>query len=184
MNESRILAVDPGRTILGVAVFEDTSLRYYGVKCLRVPGTPEQVRRAAARILTELIAAHRPSHVAVEQPLVVQQRAELLAHVIAAIKATARARGLTVSEYAPLEVRRQVCEGSRATKSDVARRLVTRYPELRRYTALPGKAWAEAYYERMFGAVAVGLVASTRVGLRREGPADTPREGDLSGRPL
>jgi Holliday junction resolvasome RuvABC endonuclease subunit len=157
MNESRILAVDPGRTILGTAVFEGASLRYYGVKCLRVPGTPEEVRRAAARVLTNLIAAYRPTRIVIEQPLVVQQRAELLAHVIGAIKTTGRTHGLAVNEYAPLAIRRFVCAGARPTKREVARRLAELYPELGRYTALPGR-WSEGYYEKMFGAVAVGLM--------------------------
>ena len=175
MNESRILAVDPGRTILGAAVFEGASLRYYGVKCLRVPGTPEEVRRAAARVLANLIAAYRPTRVVIEQPLVVQQRAELLAHAIGAIKTTARKHGLGVIEYAPLAVRRFICQSSRPTKGEVARRLAELYPELGRYTALPGR-WAEAYYERMFGAVAVGLLAQ---GARERKP-DGTIDGDLN----
>ncbi|MDT7540606.1 MAG: Crossover junction endodeoxyribonuclease RuvC [Acidobacteriota bacterium] len=167
MNGPRILAVDPGRTMFGVAVFEGASLRYYGVKCLRVPGTPAEVRRAAARVISKLIATYRPTHMAIEQPLVVQQRAELLAHVIAAIKATARVRGLPVCEYAPLPVRRLVCLSEKPTKCDVSRRLAERYPELARYDALRGAA-AKAYYERMFGAVAVGLVANELGGARHE----------------
>jgi Holliday junction resolvasome RuvABC endonuclease subunit len=167
MNGPRILAVDPGRTILGVAVFEGASLRYYGVKCLRVPGTAAEVRRAAARVISKLIVMYRPTHMAIEQPLVVQQRAELLAHVIAAIKTTARARGLSVCEYAPLGVRRLVCLSEKPTKRDVSRRLAERYPELARYDAPRGRA-AQAYYERMFGAVAVGLVANEPGGAQHE----------------
>lgn len=165
MIGTRILAVDPGRTILGVAVFEDASLRYYGVKCLRVSGTPEEVRRAAARVLANLIAAHRPARVAVEQPLVIQQRAELLAHVIAAVKTTARGRGVPVVEYSPLAVRRFVCAEAPPTKREVALRLAERYPELGRYASLPGP-YSEAYYERMFGAVAVGLTCQFEIEVR------------------
>jgi Holliday junction resolvasome RuvABC endonuclease subunit len=160
MNASRILAIDPGRGSLGVAVFEGASLRYYAVKTLRVPGTPDEVRRAAVRVIGTLIAMHRPTHMAIEQPLVVQQRSELLAHVISAIKTAARLRGLVVSEYAPLTVRRFICAGAEPTKREVARRLAARYPELGRYCTLPGR-WMESYHERMFGAVAVGLVALT-----------------------
>jgi Holliday junction resolvasome RuvABC endonuclease subunit len=157
MNGSRILAVDPGRTMLGVAVFEGAFLRYYAVKMLRVPGTPEDVRRAATRILRALIVSYRPTHMIIEQPLVVQQRAELLAHAIRALKITARRHGLIVSEYAPQTVRRFICTGARPTKREVARRLAKRYPELGRYIAAMSR-WTEMYYERMFGAVAVGLV--------------------------
>src|SRR2546429_3831429 len=115
MNGSRILAVDPGRSLLGVAFFEGAALRYYAVKILRVPGTPEYVRRAAARIFSDLIEKYRPSHMAIEQPLVVQQRAELLAHVIGSFKETARHHGLTVSEHAPQVVRRFMCAGAKPT---------------------------------------------------------------------
>lgn len=158
MNGRRIIAVDPGRSMLGVAIFEDASLRYYAVKTLRVPGTPDDVRRAAARVLSDLIAKYLPSHMAIEQPVVVQQRAALLAHVISALKTTARHSGLIVSEHSPQAVRRYICTGVRPTKREVAQRLAACYPELGRYIS-PQSRWAEPYYERMFGAVAVGLVA-------------------------
>lgn len=158
MNGSRILAVDPGRTTLGVAVFEGASLRYYAVKTLRVPGKPEEVRRAAARVMSALIVMFRPTHLAVEQPLVVQQRAELLAHVIGSMKTTARRRGLIVDEYAPQAVRRFICGGTPCLKREVARRLAARYPELGRYCEAQS-TWGKLYYEKMFGAVAVGLMA-------------------------
>ena len=158
MNGSRILAVDPGRSTLGVAIFEEVALRYYAIKTLRVPGTPGAVRRAAAHILNDLIKAYQPTHLAIEQPLVVQQRSELLAHVISALKTKARRNGLIVNEYSPQAVRCYVCTDTQPTKREVARRLAARYPELRRYISSQSR-WAEAYYEKMFGAVAVGLVA-------------------------
>jgi Holliday junction resolvasome RuvABC endonuclease subunit len=158
MNGPRTLAVDPGRSMIGVAVFEGADLHYYAVKKLRVPGTPSAVRRAATHVLKSLIATYRPTHLAIEQPLIVQQRAELLAHVISALKSTARQQGLTVSEYAPQAVRRFICMSNKPTKREVAQRLAARYPELDRYISQQNR-WAELYYERMFGAVAVGLVA-------------------------
>jgi Holliday junction resolvasome RuvABC endonuclease subunit len=165
MNGSRILAVDPGRNTLGVAVFEGATLLYYAVKTLRVPGSPADVRGAAARVLHSLISTYQPAHMAIEQPLVVQQRAELLAHVISALKTTAKRYGLSVSEYAPLSVRRFICAESLPLKREVARRLASRYPELRRFYEAQSR-WANLYYERMFGAVAVGLAASALRGYR------------------
>lgn len=162
----RILSVDPGRSKLGVAVFEGATLHYYAVKTLRVPGTPTAVRGAAAHVLRTLIEKHRPTDLVIEQPLVIQQRAELLAHVIGEIKATAWRYGLVVSEYAPQAVRRFICTGTQPTKREVARRLAARYPELERYRAAQSR-WAELYYERLFGAVAVGLVFHALHGHRR-----------------
>lgn len=163
MNGHRVLAVDPGRGSLGVAVFESASLRYYAIKMLRVPGTPADVRYATTRVLSDLIAAYRPTHIVIEQPLVVQQRAELLAHVIGALKATARRHGLPVSEFSPLAVRRFICKGAKPTKREVAQRLVSRYPELARYISSQSR-WAALYYEKIFGAVAIGLLAFTMLG--------------------
>lgn len=158
MNSHRVLAVDPGRGTLGVAIFEDASLRYYAIKTLRVPGTSADVRRAATCVLSNLISAYQPTHVAIEQPLIVQQRAELLAHVISALKITTKRHGLFVSEYSPHAVRRFICKGVKPTKREVAQRLAARYPELARYLS-PQSRWTELYYEKMFGAVAVGLLA-------------------------
>lgn len=160
MNGTRILAVDPGRTMLGVAVFDGAALCYYAVKMLRVPATPADVRHAATRMLTSLVTAYKPSHMVIEQPLIVQQRAELLAHVISALKTSARRLGLTISEFAPNEVRRFICNSKKPTKRVVAQRLIELYPELTRYVMTPRK-WSEKYYERMFGAVAVGFMAYT-----------------------
>jgi Holliday junction resolvasome RuvABC endonuclease subunit len=158
MNGFTILAIDPGRSSLGVAVLDDGALRYYAVKRLRVPGTTEDVRRAAIHVLNALLDKYEPTHLAIEQPLVVQQRSELLAHVIGAIKAAARRSGLSVSEYAPQTIRRYISMDGQPTKREVARQLAARYPELSRYLSVPGK-WAEQYYERLFGAVAVGVLA-------------------------
>jgi Holliday junction resolvasome RuvABC endonuclease subunit len=158
MNGHRTLAVDPGRSIIGIAVFEGAALQYDAVKTLRVPGTPAAVRLAAANVINAVITTHRPTHLAIEQPLIVQQRAELLAHVIGALKTTARRRGLTISEYAPQDIRRNICTNNKPTKREVARRLAACYPELDRYITSTGK-WVELYYERMFGALAAGLVS-------------------------
>src|ERR1041384_825100 len=161
MYGPRILAVDPGRNTIGIAVFEGAALHYYAVKVLRVPGTPAAVRRAAAQITKSLIAKYQPDRLAIEQPLIVQQRAELLAHVINAIKWVARRHKLHISEYAPQAVRRFICADQTPSKRETARQLTVRYPELSRYFQAQNN-WAECYYDRMFGAVAVGLVAYTR----------------------
>lgn len=166
MNGPRTLAVDPGRSTIGVAVFEGAILHYYAVKVLRVPGTPVAVRRAAAHILGALIKAYQPTQMVIEQPLVVQQRAELLAHVISALKTTARRHGLKVKGYSPLTVRRFICETKRPTKSEVSLKLTERYPELSRYTTTQSR-WGRLYYDRMIGAIAVGLVSSLRVKRKR-----------------
>jgi Holliday junction resolvasome RuvABC endonuclease subunit len=163
MKGHKVLAVDPGRGALGVAIFEGASLRYYAIKTLRVPGTPTDVRRAATRVLSHLIAAYRPTHIVIEQPLVVQQRAELLAHVISALKTTARRNGLSVSEFSPFAVRRFICNDTKPTKREVAQRIVSRYPELARYLSLQSR-WAALYYEKIFGAVAIGLLAYATLG--------------------
>jgi Holliday junction resolvasome RuvABC endonuclease subunit len=166
MNNHRVLAVDPGRGTLGVAIFEGASLRYYAIKTLRVPGTPADVRRAAARVLSDLIATYRPTHMAIEQPLVVQQRAELLAHVISALKLTAKRYGLNVSEHSPQVVRRFICKAAKPTKREVAQRLVALYPELVRYLSLENRG-TEMYYEKMFGAAAVALICQFEIAGKR-----------------
>jgi len=162
MNGSKILAVDPGRSSLGVAVFEGAALRYYAIKVLRVPGTPADVYHAAARVLRSLIVMFQPTHMVIEQPLIVQQRAVLLSHVISALKTTAKRHSLTVSEFAPLEVRRFVCTDTKPTKLEIARRLAECYPELNSYVKSPSK-WKRKYYERMFGAIAVGFMSHAQL---------------------
>lgn len=155
MNESTLLAVDPGGREIGCAVFSGNELRYFAVKGITAK-TIEEAQAEAAKIVRSLVREYKPFRFALARRIVVHQPAERLAHVTRTVKQTALDEGLGVSEWSPQVVRQFVCGHERATKRETTQKLAARFPELRQY--VEGRTPSETlYYERMFTAVALGL---------------------------
>ena len=92
----------------------------------------------------------------------IQKSGSLLIVVADEIKATARAAGLSIYEYAPTAIRKRICQTGKATKRAVAGVIVTWYTELARYIKGRSK-WEELYYANMFDAIAVGLACYQQI---------------------
>jgi crossover junction endodeoxyribonuclease RuvC len=155
-NPIKILAIDPGTKEIGIAVFSDGELLYYGVKTIRTRSSPGEVLKQAQYIISRLIADYEPQHLAIEKTFMIQKSAALLNVAADEIKATAKREGLTVFEYAPLAVRKLICKTGKATKKGAAKAIALRFPELTRYLERQTK-WEALYYAKMFDAIAVGL---------------------------
>ncbi|MEP6912950.1 MAG: crossover junction endodeoxyribonuclease RuvC [bacterium] len=162
MSKHRILAVDPGTREIGVAVLDGDELIYYAVKTIRERGTAQKVLRQAVAVVVDLIGAYEPDCLAIEKMFVVQKSAALLSVLAEEIKSAARGTGLDVYEYAPTTIRKFICQTGKATKSDVAKIVAGRYPELARHLKAITR-WEEKYYANMFDAVAVGLMCRQEV---------------------
>src|SRR5436305_12227320 len=100
MKGTRILSIDPGTRELGVALFDNGELLYYGVKTIRTRSTIQDIGRGAVSIVSRLISEYEPQFLAVKQPIVIQQSAASLADVIREIKQAAQQAGLTIYEFA------------------------------------------------------------------------------------
>ncbi len=158
MNERTLVAVDPGGREIGCAVFADDELRYYGVKGIKAKGI-EDAQGEAARIVRSLVAEYQPFRFALARRIVLHQPAERLAHIARTVRRTALDEGVALYERAPKAVRQFVCGHDRATKREAVEKLAARYPELRQY--VEGRTPSETlYYERMFSAVATGLMCA------------------------
>src|SRR5437588_11268999 len=101
MKVNRILSIDPGTRELGVAIFDNRELLYYGVKTIRTRKTPEEICKGAALIVGRLISEYEPQFFAIRQPIIIHQSAAPLADVIREIKQAAQQVALTMYEYAP-----------------------------------------------------------------------------------
>lgn len=156
MKTERILAIDPGTRLMGVAILEGRELLYYGVKTIRRPKSPREILSEAARIIQNLIAFYQPTTLAIEKTFFIQKSASLLMVLTEEIKATAQKAGLKVYEFVPTTIRKQICKSRKATKRQTADCIASLYPELARYLSNPTK-WEELYYLNLFDAVAVGL---------------------------
>jgi len=75
------------------------------------------------------------------------------------IKAIARRKKLQFLSYAPSTVKKFICGNGRASKKEVARVIVSKFPELKVYLT-QDRAWKERYHQNMFDAVALGMMVT------------------------
>jgi Holliday junction resolvasome RuvABC endonuclease subunit len=158
MKTERILAIDPGTKIMGVAILEGRELLYYGLKTIRRPKSPQEVLSEAAQIIRNLIACYQPTALAIEKNFLFQKSASLLIVLTEEIKEIAQRAGLNVYEFAVATIRKHICKSEKATKKQTAGCIATLYPELSRHLSSRTR-WGDVYYAHLFDAVAVGLAA-------------------------
>ncbi|HET8547005.1 MAG TPA: crossover junction endodeoxyribonuclease RuvC [Bryobacteraceae bacterium] len=121
----RVLGVDCGAERTGFGVIDSDGVAHTMIATGVIRTEPKEPfaerLQAIARRLREVIAAHRPDVVAVEEVFhSVNSRSALkLAHVRGVALLTAAEAGLPVGEYSPLEVKTSVVGYGRAEKSQV-----------------------------------------------------------------
>ncbi|SYZ72215.1 putative Crossover junction endodeoxyribonuclease RuvC [Candidatus Zixiibacteriota bacterium] len=152
-----LVAIDPGIANLGLATFEGRKLTDYTVKT--IPQRP--LVRSRLLLLQEILERYldekHPSKIALEKTNFSSSTHNgLLVLVYYKILAIARHKRIEVSEYSPITVRKAVCGNGHATKRDVMKILVSRYPELRVFSG-SDRRYKERHFYNLFDAVAVGL---------------------------
>ncbi|MFH1970879.1 MAG: crossover junction endodeoxyribonuclease RuvC [Patescibacteria group bacterium] len=159
-NNSRILAIDPGTRNIGVAVLQNGKLLYHGVQVIRGRKSPHETLREGRRIILRLIKDFRPQTLAVEKAYFRNNKnrySSLLNIFVDEIFALGKRKRLRIIGYAPSTVKKVICGNGRASKQEVARAVITRFPELKVYLT-QDRAWKESYHQHMFDAVAVGNI--------------------------
>ncbi len=132
----RILGIDPGSLVTGYGVVErcGAEVRHVAHGTLRPPRAATLGARLAAihAGVREVIAAHQPDRVVVEQVFVATnaRAALVLGQARGVALAAASAAGLTVEELSPQEVKRAVAGHGGAGKPQV-QRMVQRLLTLR-----------------------------------------------------
>jgi crossover junction endodeoxyribonuclease RuvC len=161
-NNSKILAIDPGTREIGIAFLEKGKLIYYGVKVIKKKKSPHETLKEGRKIVLRLIKDFKPKTLVVEKTFFVNNRnASLLNVFVDEIKAIGKRKGLKVISYAPSTVKKFICGNGRANKNELARVVVSKYPELKVYLT-QDRAWKERYHQNMFDAVALGTMAMIR----------------------
>jgi len=121
--------------------------------------SPRQRLTLARNVVLRLIKDFRPDTVAIEKAFFANNRNTALLNVLVdEIHAIAKRQRIQFVSFAPSTVKRAVTGNGRARKWEVARAVVTRYPELTVYIGQDRK-WKARYHSNMFDAVAVGLAA-------------------------
>jgi Holliday junction resolvasome RuvABC endonuclease subunit len=156
----RVLGIDPGTRLMGIAVLEGDDLIYYAVKELRRMRPGLRFMQATRDAVSDVIERFHPDTLAYETSYYIQQAASpLLGRQEREIRRVGKAAGLKVVAYSPLYVRQQLCADAYVTKHMVAQVLVQRFPELVGYR-LNQTPRSERYWLNMFDALAVAVVAS------------------------
>lgn len=157
----RVLALAPATRHLGLAFFEGEELARFGVKPFLGKKTKERLVPKVEHWLDELLAAHRPNTLVVEEAFYAQaQLSPLLQAVTSAITRWGRRRGLRIMRYLPTTVKEHFCEGKK-TRRALAEAMVCRYPFLSRFLKVGHAQRTQEYWQQMFEAVALGALSVT-----------------------
>lgn len=153
----RILAIDPGIRGMGIAFLYGDELIYHGVKTIERGSSSWETLKAGRKLILRLIADFRPRLLVIEKAQFgYSEKASQLNALVQQLIAIGKRKRLEVICYAPSTVKKSVAGNGSATKKEVSRAVVARYPELKAYLA-PDRKWKEAYHANMFDAVAVGM---------------------------
>lgn len=157
---TRILSIDPGTRFMGVALLENGYPSHVGVKTIRKGLSPHEKLKAGRKIVLRLIKDYRPQILAVEKTFFANNRNSSLLNVLGdEIRAIGKRKRLQVVSLAPSTIRKAICGNGRATKEDVARVLVSRFPDLRVFLTQDRK-WKERYHQNMFDALALAVLVA------------------------
>jgi crossover junction endodeoxyribonuclease RuvC len=176
----RILGIDPGSLVTGYGVVErcGAEVRHVAHGTLRPPRAAALAARLAAvhEGVRQVIAAHRPDRVVVEQVFVASnaRAALVLGQARGVALAAAAAAGLGVEELSPQEVKRAVAGHGAAQKAQV-QRMVQRLLALRSAPAQDAAdALAAAICRAHQGALVALRPAPSRGRARQPGRAQQP----------
>lgn len=157
-NNSKILAIDPGTALMGIAFFDKGKLAYHGVEVVTGKKTPQEKLREARKRILRLVRDLKPLVLVIEKASFANNRTAALLNVLTSdIKAIARRKKLGLVSYAPSTVKKWLCGNGHASKKEVAKVVIARYPELKVYLT-QDRAWKEEYHQNMFDAVALGTM--------------------------
>lgn len=161
---SRILAIDPGTRRMGIAFLDKGRLIYHGVKVIKKGSSPNDNLQYARRIILRLIKDLKPNLMVVENAFFARNRKAYLLNVfIDEIKAIARRKRIRLVSYSPSTVKKFICGNGWASKEQVARAIVSKFPELKVYLT-QDRAWKERFHQNMFDAVALGMMGTKKIG--------------------
>jgi Holliday junction resolvasome RuvABC endonuclease subunit len=172
LEGDRILAIDPISRGVGFVVLEEDQLQLvdWGIRlCTRRDGA------TCPRVLRHLIARYEPSIVVIEgNESVTSMRYEALGAFVSVVSDVLDASGLSVRTYTRDGIRRVFSRAHAITKEEVARALVTRFPELAPDLPPPRKLWqSEDARMSIFDALSLAVVHLAEKGSREV--LDSPR---------
>jgi Holliday junction resolvasome RuvABC endonuclease subunit len=145
-----------------IAFFDTGKLIYYGVKTIKKGKSPHETLREGRKTILRLIKDFIPGILVVEKAFFANNRSASLLNVfVDEIKAIGKRKALKVVSFAPSTVKKAICGNGRASKREVARVIVSKYPELKVYLT-QDRARKEEFHQNMFDAVALGVMSAIK----------------------
>ncbi len=137
---------------------DNGSIIYCGVKVIRNRRSPHEILWACRKIVLRLIKDFQPRVLVVEKTFFAQNKNTALLNVMVdEIRNIGRRKGIQVLSFAPSTMKKRICGNGRASKEEVARVIVSRFPELKVFLTQDRK-WKERFHQNMFDAVALGVM--------------------------
>lgn len=150
-----ILAINPGTSYLGIAIFQGSELRDWRIKVFKGKWSKEKMDKIKS-ILLGLIDQYNPNILAIKR-LNPSRTSSNLNKLTSKIKDICQMNGLKVYQYSIKEVEAFFSPDEKINKKKLTEIIASEYPilffELNRE-----KAHKNPYYIRMFEAVALGSV--------------------------
>jgi len=174
-EKTKILAVNPDPKYLGLAIFKDDELTYWGIKKLRSTGiTQAQLFSKVSQIVGTLIDEYKPDFMVMEEPTARRlKNSPALKGMTVRIKALGKRKIKRVYTFPALKVRKHLCQEEKPTKMNVERIIATKYyPWLyRRYAKDKqkddrGQWYKRKYHTCLFDAVALGIYGYQKLNKR------------------
>lgn len=150
----KIIGVNPGTKYLGLAIFQGSDLRYWGIKTLKGIWSKEKVERIKA-IISDLIERYELNALALKK-LHPSRSSKNLNQLVAKIKEFSKRKGLRVYEYSIKDLERFLSPKEKINKKQMAEFVVSEYPFLF-HVFEKEKKNKNPYAIRMFEAIALGL---------------------------
>jgi len=153
----RILALDPGLRRIGYALLDNDELIDYGVRAIPHKRTLETTLAALEVAADRLISDRKPHVLALEQTVFSQVRNNVRPAIVnQLILRIAKNHRIRSFAYNPRTIRKTVCDDGNANRMELARTIISLYPETRVYLE-SNRRWRESHFQHIYDAIACAV---------------------------
>ena len=148
----KIIGINPGSKCLGLAIFQESDLRYWGINTLKGKGSKEKIKKTR-EILSDLFLRYDIGALAIKK-LHPSRSSKNLNRLAAEIKGFSKRKGLRVYEYSLKDLEEFFYPKERINKKKLSEIIAAMYPALL-HELKKEKTHKNPYHIRMFEAVAL-----------------------------
>jgi len=159
-KEINILAVNPGTKYVGLAVFRDSDLVYWGIKVLKGKWSTKKMK-CVEKTVANLIDHHDVTTLVIKK-VDPSKSSKNLNSLVATIQSCAKKKKIKICLYTLEELKKFLALGKRINKMEIAGLAVARYQFLIHQLERE-RSHKHPYFVRMFEAIAAGILAFNKL---------------------